>query len=149
MNRLLILTLPAIASIIVSASLSGCSSSKSTPRSEDPGVTNLRKIGQAYDFFTQEKHRAPQNDDELAPMFQELGDNTSPAEILRSKRDGQPYVILYGPKMDSDSRAVILAHERDGAEGKRYVLTLDRMVREMTDDEFANARFAVPKSKKN
>jgi hypothetical protein len=133
--------------VIVCAGLIGCSSKK-TQRTEEPGVTNLRKIGQAYDFFTQEKHRAPQNDEELKPMFKELGDNTNPDEILISKRDGKPFVILYGPKMDSDARDIILAHEQDGADGKRYVLTQDRMVREMSDEEFANAKFAGSKSRK-
>lgn len=136
-----------ILAFIASAGLIGCSSKKSQ-RTEEPGVTNLRKIGQAYDYFTQEKHRAPQNDEELKPMFKELNDNTDPDDILRSKRDGQPFVIYYGPKMDSDARDIILAHEQDGADGKRYVLTQDRMVREMSDEEFANAKFAVSKSRK-
>jgi hypothetical protein len=148
MNRLATRAFSGILSIIACACLPACSSSKSPPRTEDPGVTNLRKIGQAYEHFTSEKHRAPRNDDELKPMFNELGDNTNPDEILRSKRDGQPFVIYYGAKMDSDARDVVLAHEKDGADGKRYVLTLDRMVVEMSDAEFASAKFAGPKVKK-
>lgn len=112
-------------------------------------MTNLRKIGQAYDLFSSTNNRAPRNDDELKPMFKELGDNTDPDEILRSARDGQPFVINYGPMMDSDARDVVLAHEKDGADGKRYVLMQDRMVRVMSDDDFANAKFAAPRKPRN
>ena len=143
MSRLTTTTGLALGSIACWVALLGCSS-KPTPRSEDPGASNLRKIGQAYDHFTDMKHRAPRNDDELKPMLKELEPKADPDQILQSKRDGQPYVIHYGPKMDSDTRSVILAHEKDGAEGKRYVLTLDRMVIEMSDAEFATAKFAVP-----
>ncbi|HEY7155179.1 MAG TPA: hypothetical protein VH575_14550 [Gemmataceae bacterium] len=85
----------------------------------------------------------PRSEDELKRCFKEIGETGDPDQVLRSPRDGEPYVILYGPPLDADARDVILAYEKNGAEGKRYVLTQARRVQVMTDGEFAAAKFAT------
>jgi len=75
-------------------------------------------------------------------FFGESGASGDPEQYLRSPRDNQPYVIIYGSPLDSDGRDIILAYEKDGLDGKRYVITLSRDVKLMTDEEFAGAKFA-------
>ncbi len=127
--------------VVVWFALSGCSSKP--VKQEDPGAVNLRKISQAYDVADLKIGHPPRNEEELKRCFQEIGETGDPDPILRSPRDGEPYVILYGPALDSSARDVILAYEKNGADGKRYVLTLARRVQVMTDSEFAAAKFAT------
>jgi hypothetical protein len=105
-------------------------------------VVNLRKIVQAFDAAEYKLRRAPKNEEELKRFFTDAGATGDPEQYLRSPRDGQPYVIIYGTALDPDGRSIILAHEKDGAEGKRYVITLSRDVKLLTADEFAKAEFA-------
>jgi hypothetical protein len=120
--------------------LAGCSSKPEKPR--DPGEVNLRKIVQAYDLGEYHLHRPPRNEDELKRFLEGLGETGDLNEILHSPRDGQPYVILFGPPLDSDARDTVLAYEKTGADGKRYVVTLSRDIKVLTDQEFAGATFA-------
>jgi hypothetical protein len=125
--------------------VTGCS--KPQPQ-EDTAVVNLRRILQAYDVAEYKLRRAPRNEEELRRFFSEAGATGDPDQYLRSPRDGQPYVVLYGTALDPDARSTILAHEKDGVEGKRYVITLSRDVKLLTADEFANAEFAPEPGKK-
>jgi hypothetical protein len=119
----------------------GCS--PPAPPQEDPAVVNLRKIVQAYDAAEYRLHRGPRSEEELRRFFAEAGATGDPDQYLRSPRDGQPYVVLYGAALDPDGRNIILAHEKEGVEGKRYVITLSRDVKLFTEGEFANAEFAT------
>jgi hypothetical protein len=119
------------------------------PPQEDPAVVNLRKIVQAYDAAEYKLHRGARSEEELRRFFAEAGATGDPDQYLRSPRDGQPYVVLYGAALDPDGRNIIFAHEKDGVEGQRYVITLSRDVKLLTGDEFASAEFAeVGKKKK-
>ena len=129
-----------LALTLMSFALGGCSK---PPPQEDAAVVNLRKIVQAYDAAEYRLRRAPRNEEELKRFFAEAGATGDPDQYLRSPRDGQPYVILYGPALDPDGRNTILAHEKDGVEGKRYVITLSRDVKQLTEAEFASAEFAA------
>lgn len=125
---------------LVALAVAGCSS-RSGPQ-EEPAAFRLRKIGQAYELAADLRNRPPRKVDELERMFKELGETGDPAELLRSPRDGQPYVIIFGAPFDADDRATLLAYEKNGAEGTRYVLTLAREVKLMKNEEFARATFA-------
>ena len=125
---------------LVSFATEGCSK---PPPQEDAAVVNLRKIVQAYDAAEYKLRRAPRNEEELKRFFAEAGATDDPDQYLRSPRDGQPYVVLYGTALDPDGRNTILAHEKNGVEGKRYVITLSRDVKLLTADEFARAEFAA------
>ncbi len=120
--------------------LVGCAA-RSVP-SEDPSVTNLRKIGQAYELASDLRHRPPHDANDLRRFFKELGVRGDPDQVLRSPRDGQPYVILFGAALDAKGSQTILAFEQQGAEGRRYVLTLARGVKLLTQGEFDRATLA-------
>jgi hypothetical protein len=88
------------------------------------------------------RHRPPRDANDLRRFFKELGVGGDPDQVLRSPRDGQPYVILFGAPLDATGAHTILAFERQGAEGRRYVLTVARGVKLLTQEEFDRAAFA-------
>jgi hypothetical protein len=121
--------------------LAGCSN-KPPPRREDPDTTNLRRIYQAFRLCEDFKQRGPKDVDELKRYLSELGEPGTPEEFLISRRDGHPFVIFYGNAINPAGGELVLVHEKDGAEGKRYVLTLGGNVKSLSDAEFAKAQFA-------
>lgn len=125
--------------VALALALAGCSK---PVLAEDRAAANLRKIGQAYELAADLRNRPPRTVEEVRRMFKELGETRAPDELLRSPRDGQPYVIVFGAAFDVDDRDTLLAYEKNGAEGARYVLTLGREVKLMKDEEFARASFA-------
>lgn len=127
-------------STILVAGVAGCKGSSTTPKGEDPGATNLRMIGQAYGFHIDNRGGPPKNADELKSAIPEIA-NVDPEKMMISARDGEPFVIYYGTKFDSDGRNVVLAHEKTGKDGERYVLTQARMVVVYSDADFKNATF--------
>jgi len=101
---------------------------------------NLSKIQRAYDLAVKSLGRPPARVEELRPFLKDAGD---PDQILRSPRDGQPYVVLCGVdfrKLRIDSiPPPIMAYEDTGKDGKRYVLTV-MGVMPMSNAEFAKAK---------
>jgi hypothetical protein len=125
------------------AAVAGCPSSPVVVNAPlDRSHENLMHIGTAYDRFTTRHAQAPTGVEQLRPFLKELGD---PDELLRSPRDGEPYAICWGvdlrvrPKWATSTP--VLAYEKRGADGKRYVLTTLRSVSLMTDQEFKQASF--------
>ena len=66
-----------------------------------------------------------------------------PDEVLTSSRDGQPYVIILGADLGATRSGEVLAYEKKGAGGKRYVLSMDFNVGQISDADFAKATFAM------
>jgi hypothetical protein len=120
--------------------LTGCSS-KPPPRREDTAAINLRKIVQGYDLAEDRLHRGPRDEEELKRYLVQTDMTINPDEVMRSPRDGQPYVVIYGARLDPYGRD-ILAYEQEGLDGGRYVITLSRDVKLLTATEFAHANFA-------
>ena len=122
--------LPRAAILLV---LAGCSSSPAVKPDE---TQNLRKIQTAYDAAARQLGRPPANLDELRPHLASLGDADA---ILRSPRDGQPYVIVWGvdPRQARTMPPPLVAYEKAGANGKHYALTVMGVV-PMSDAELAN-----------
>src|SRR5262245_13667664 len=132
-----------VGAMILSA-LIGCSSKPVQPV-EDPGLIRLRTVGLAYRIFFFHYSRPPRSEHDLRRTFTELGVQGAERDVdeqLRSPRDGQPYVVIYGVPLDSDLRATILAYEKDGSGGTRYVFTQSGDMKQLTDAEFARADFA-------
>jgi hypothetical protein len=124
--------------------LAGCSS-KPAPPAEDPGLVRLRTVGLAYRIFFFHYNHPPRNEDDLRRTFTELGVQGAEPDLeqqLRSPRDGQPYVIIYGVPLDSDERGTVLAYEKTGAAGSRYVFTQSGDMKLLTDADFAKSAFA-------
>lgn len=122
----------------------GCSSKPSQP-DEDPGLVRLRTVGLAYRIHFFHYNRPPRSEHDLRRTFTELGVQGAERDVdeqLRSPRDGQPYVVIYGVPLDSDMRATLLAYEKLGADGSRYVFTQSGDMKLLTNAEFASADFA-------
>jgi hypothetical protein len=129
---------------IIVLGLDGCA--KSTRRTEDPDTTNLRRLYQAFVMSDDRRNRGPKDMAELKHWLGELGEKITPDEMLISRRDGQPFVIFFGNRIRAEGGDTVLAYEKEGKEGKRFVLTLGGNVKSMTDEEFAKARFAGKKA---
>jgi hypothetical protein len=107
----------------------------------------LRSIANAYFQATNSLDRPPASKDEIMPFLKAPADPNnpektgSPADVLRSPDDGEEFVIHWGVDVrdlnvsGNPDRLPVLAYERQGKDGKRYVLQV-RNVRYLTDEEF-------------
>jgi hypothetical protein len=123
----------------------GCSSS-STPVVVDHPLDktheNLLRIGTVYRRFCVEQKKPPAGPQDLAPALKEFGD---PKEIFNSPRDGQPFVICWGVDLTQPvpwaKTRPVLAYEKLGANGNRWVLTTVRSIEQVDDASFRSSEF--------
>jgi len=123
----------------------GCSNS-STPliveTPLDPTHEKLLRIGMAYTRFSTSQKRPPKEWSDLKPI---LAETENADEPWRSARDGQPLVICWGVdlgKWKSWAKSTpVLAYEKQGVDGNRYVLTTLRSVELLSDSDFHAASF--------
>lgn len=101
---------------------------------------------QAFRLCEDFKNRGPKDEAELKHYLGQLGEPGTPEDFMISRRDKQPFVIYYGNAIHPDGGELVLVHEKDGAGGKRFVLTLGGNVKALTDEEFAKAKFAPKKA---
>jgi hypothetical protein len=100
----------------------GCGS---TTQQEPPTPThqNLQAIGDAYVRATQSFNRPPTSLNELLPSLRQHGKTD---QLLRSPNDNTPFEIVWGIELrmlKATGNAVpIVAYERNGKDGLRYVL---------------------------
>jgi hypothetical protein len=120
----------------------GCSSAAPEHKPLDKTHENLMHVGTAYQQFCSENKRAPAGPADLEPKLKEFGD---PKEILASPRDGQPFVVCWNVDLSKPvpwaKTFPVLAYEKIGAGGKRWVLTTLRSVEETDAAAFAKAEF--------
>ena len=126
------------------AVLAGCSSSPVTVQAPmDATQERLIKIKLAYSHFLSEKGVPPRSVEDIRPLLAAGGDN--PDELLRSPRDGQPFEICWGVNINAPlpwaKTTPVLAYEKQGVDGSRWVLTAVRSVAPMTEEEFRGASF--------
>jgi hypothetical protein len=126
--------------------VAGCSSKPVivAGKATAPTQENLMKIGVAYTRYVYEKQQPPKGPEDLKPLLRESGE---PDKVLVSDRDNQPLVICWG----IDTRVSppwaksppVLAYEKDGLDGSRYVLTVSMgpAVALMSEREFRKASF--------
>jgi hypothetical protein len=119
--------------------LSGCSgdSDEVTPEVEVGG--DLFTIAEAYRLATEKNGQPPKGPDELKPFLPQDADQDA---LFRSVRDGEPFVIIWGtdPREGMDTKPLVIGYEKEGKGGDRFVFTA-MGVMQMTDDDFAEARF--------
>jgi hypothetical protein len=120
--------------------------SQAPPPEATAGEIHLHKIGRAYLRACDGLKRPPRNAAELRPYL----DPSDGEDVFRSPRDGEEYVILWGVKAaelqrsnnsDPGQRYPVLAYEKRGATGQRYVLQMPPQVTLMSDEELKKARF--------
>ncbi len=117
----------------------GCSSSVEQTQTQGEVAGSLSTIAKAYLAATQKNGRAPNGPDELKPFLPPDSDQEA---MFRSARDGQPFVILWGadPRTGMDLKPLVIAYEKDGSDGNRFVYTA-MGVMQMADEDFAQANF--------
>lgn len=118
----------------VAALVGGCN--RPTIKEAAKSSQNLILLQHAYSKAIQELKRPPDNAKELAPFLVEPG---AIDEILRSPDDGEPYVVHWGVDPRA-GEAVVLAYEKNGKNGRRFVLW-GHVVQRLNDEEFKTTRF--------
>jgi hypothetical protein len=101
-------------------------------------VKHLRNIEAAYEAATNQLGRPPASEAQLRPYLKRYG---NPDDLLRSPRDGRPYVIQWGINIQAARAKLpprVIAHEAAGVNGRRYVLTV-MGVGVMTEEQLAEA----------
>jgi hypothetical protein len=131
--------------------ISGCSSDDvPTPAGTDARLYQVSKgyrathSGEPVDSFETLKKI-------LQDMY-EAGINGDPSEILKSSRDGEPFVILFSDAKSKSGQlpdSLIVAYEKIGVEGERYILTMDGKVLLLTDAQFDKSQFYGGKKPSN
>ena len=122
--------------------LVGCSTSPIVvDKTVDPTAANLLKIGSAYNRFCAQNKRPPV----AAKDIQGLLPPAEAEAILRSPRDGEPVVVCWGVDVTKGApwatSTPVLAYEKKGADGARYVLTTMGNVELMPEQDFRSASF--------
>jgi hypothetical protein len=121
----------------------GCGAPAGAPvPKDDPARESLEHIGDAYGRATFGLNRPPANLKELQPYLKEQGD---PAKLLRSPNDGEDFVIVWGVELRQlkarGNDVPIVAFEKTGKGGQRYVLRGRSDVVLMTDVQLKAATF--------
>ena len=99
----------------------------------------LRTIAAAYGAAIAKRGKPPAGPDDIKPF---LPAGVSVDDALRSPRDGQPFVVLWGadPRTGMDAKPLVIAYEPQGKDGRRMVFTA-MGVFAMSDAGFREARF--------
>ena len=118
----------------------GCHSSSTVSNKEE--MSRLKPLTVLYVSATNALRHPPQSEDEfkkyIASQKGRLLDMMhveKPDELFTSERDGQPYVIAYGPTPNGKPREVI-AYEKVGVNGKRMVGYSTEIVSELDEEHF-------------
>lgn len=119
--------------------LFGCDRTPSTVVKTDPDISALRGIIRYYQTATGQLGRPPKSMEELKPVLAPL--TNEPDKYLRSNRDGEEFVVVWNLQLAQLPLDTVIAYERKGVDGKRLVLDLNGVVREVPPDEFAKLKF--------
>lgn len=119
--------------------VSGCGGDSDEVTPEAEVGENLSTIADAYRRATEKNRQPPKGPDELKPFLPQDVDQDT---LFRSVRDDEPFVIIWGtdPREGMDIKPLVIGYEKEGKGGDRYVFTA-MGVMQMTDDDFAEARF--------
>ena len=131
--------LTSILLVLFALALTGCGGSpKESSLPTDPTYLALEKIGNAYIRIDP----PPQKKAELVAALKGFG---KPEEILKSPNDGHEFIIVYGVKLQmlkaTGNEIPVVAFEKFGKDGKRYVLRGRNGITQLTDAELREAKF--------
>ena len=136
----------AIGLVCLGAALGGCSSSSplTVEVPMDPTHQKLLQIKLAYARFLAENGTPPRSADDIRPLLAG-SEGGNPDDMLRSSRDGQPFVIFWGVDINAPlpwaKTVPVLAYEKEGVAGSRYVVTARQSIALMSQQEFDQASF--------
>lgn len=93
----------------------------------------LKAIVTVYAYACRDLRRPPKSVEELMPIFEQARIE-NPREYLKSTRDGQSYVIIWG--LDLQNRYLgsnfPIAYEQVGQDGMRLLVTCNQVVKELS-----------------
>ena len=116
----------------------GCGGEKIEPITTDATVIALDKIGSAYIRGTP----PPKTKADLLAIFKLCN---HPKELLISPSDKQEFIIVYGVELKglkvSGAQLPVVAFEKSGKDGKRYVLRGMNTVVQLTEDQLKSSVF--------
>jgi hypothetical protein len=125
-------------------------------------LANLNTIGRAYAIATEELRHPPRNKEEFLPylkatlaeetLAKERAEADEPAaagdvrkveDVMRSESDGEEFVIHWGVDCRGQRglTAPVLAYEKSGKDGRRYVLQGVRGPYLVKNEKFAELPF--------
>jgi len=117
-----------------------------TGRELEPVEANVKNIAIFYGrYLSQNRGRTPPDQEALKKFITshpatELAalKITDVEQLFVSPRDNQPYVVLYGAKLPppGPSGSPVIAYEKDGAGGRRFVAFANAGVEELDDVRF-------------
>jgi hypothetical protein len=103
---------------------------------ETPKEThNINYVVVAYMTAEARLGHPPKNEEELKPFLKDFG---NPDEVLTSPNDGEKFVVLYGTRATAGLR--IIAYEKKGKDGKRYVANPQVRIWPVTEEQFGQLR---------
>ncbi|ASV72704.1 hypothetical protein THTE_0102 [Thermogutta terrifontis] len=141
--RLVWFALAAGIALIAGFAQSGCfTRTASKPREE----STIKVLGLLYgQYMGQHMGKAPPSEQAFREFVQKQTaflqqfhvENVD--ELFRSARDGEPYTVVYGDLSQAGQLlgAPVIAWEKKGVNGRRYVVNTLGSVKEVTDEEFA------------
>ena len=131
------------AGVLLALLTAGCSSG-TTEKQGNEAELDLKQIGDAYGQALARLGRPPRSAEEIKPELTAMAVGDLNA-VFQSPNDNQPYVIIWGVSLaevdPTAEKQQVLAYERTGAGGTRYVLLANGAVVPMTAEEFAAATF--------
>lgn len=104
-----------------------------------PEKLSLHKLAIFFGkYISSHQGSGPKNEAEFKAFITAGEPALDQEKLFRSGRDSQPYVVLYSPTKKFGPSEVI-AHEKDGVGGMRFVAFSTTQVRELDDAEFRKA----------
>jgi hypothetical protein len=127
--------------------LAGCGRQTGGTKVASPAEVNLQKILRLYGEFQRSQHKAPANADELKAWAKKQSKEKLTEmsiedvdTVFISPRDNEPYEVVQLPM----GRGPLVAHEKTGVGGKRYVIGSTGTLVEMDQKQFEEQRQNVP-----
>jgi hypothetical protein len=103
--------------------------------------TRLTSLAEVYALHGQLRKRPPASFEELRAFAAALtprhgGPIALSEDRLTSLRDGRPLVVRYGLSVAGAAPGPVVAHEQDGANGRRFVVFAANRIEEVDDARF-------------
>ena len=132
--------------LLLLGGVSGCSKTGKPNQAQE--ASTLKPIAMYYGtFVNRHQGKPPQNEEEFKAYLRDPQNAsqlkaefqiTDIDKLLISPRDNQPYVIYYGsiPATSGPGGAPVIAYEKQGVNGKRFVASALMAVQEVDEAEF-------------
>ena len=110
------------------------------PPRRSPTEVSLSQLASYYGrYVSAHEGKGPATEAQLRAFIADKSPAADVDSLFRSKRDGQAYVIVYS---SSAKPGDVIAYEREGRDGRRFVALSTTEVREMDEPTF---RMAISK----